>query len=238
MNAQSHSVSWGTKVIGFALQRSERKRVAIEVSPDLSVVVRAPAAAGIEPVLAAVRKKARWILRQQKYFEQFLPRTPERVFRSGETHLYLGRRYRLKVHQMADTSAVKLSGGYIHLWCRRDANQKARKLILDSWYAVAIVRLSQATLSDCLRHKLLRKISVPTIAIRKLKKRWASFTKQGRLTLNPDVIRAPRRCLEYVLTHELCHAIVPSHSPQFFKLLTRVMPDWRSRKHDLERILA
>lgn len=238
MNAQSHSVSWGSSVIGFALQRSERKRVAIEVSPDLSVVVRAPKAAGIEPVLAAVRKKARWILRQRKYFEQFLPRTPDRVFQSGETHLYLGRRYRLKVHKVAEAPLVKLSGGYIHLWCRNGASQEAKRLLLDSWYASAVARLSQATLSSCLQHRVFRNLHAPTISIRKLRKRWASITKQGRLTLNPDIVRAPRRCMEYVLTHELCHTIVPNHSAQFFKLLTRVMPDWRLRKQELESLLA
>ncbi|MBP9890317.1 MAG: M48 family metallopeptidase [Planctomycetes bacterium] len=238
MKSQVHSVSWGSNVIGFALQRSDRKRVAIEVNPDLSVVVKAPTTARIEPVLGAVRKKARWILRQRNYFEQFLPRTPERVFRSGETHLYLGRRYRLKVHESADAPLVKLSGGYIHLWCRNGASPEARKLILEAWYAAAIARLAQVTLSGCLRHRLLRAIPAPTIAVRKLKKRWASITKKGRLQLNPDVIRAPRRCLEYVLTHELCHVVVPNHSSQFFKLLTRVMPDWRSRKQDLERTLS
>jgi predicted metal-dependent hydrolase len=83
--------------IAFRLERRHRKTLAISVNPDASVVVVAPMDATLDEVLEKVRKRASWIQRQQRFFTQFRPRTLERQYLSGETHLYLGRQYKLKV---------------------------------------------------------------------------------------------------------------------------------------------
>jgi hypothetical protein len=41
-----------------------------------------------------------------------------------------------------------------------------------------------------------------------------------------------------VITHELIHLIHPHHGSAFYELLETLMPDWRSRKQRLERILS
>lgn len=71
-----------------------------------------------------------------------------------------------------------------------------------------------------------------------MKRRWGSCTAQRNLVLNADLVRASRGCIDYVITHELCHLIVLDHSRKFTSLLDRVMPDWRDRKRQLERRLA
>jgi YgjP-like, metallopeptidase domain len=60
----------------------------------------------------------------------------------------------------------------------------------------------------------------------------------GRVLLNPDLIRAPVPCIDYVITHELVHFVHPNHGPKFYKLLEALMPDWLSRKARLEQILS
>jgi predicted metal-dependent hydrolase len=57
------------------------------------------------------------------------------------------------------------------------------------------------------------------------------------MTLNVNLIRAPRRCIEYVVTHELCHLEHRDHDAKFFRLLGRLMPDWERRKRRLEASL-
>jgi predicted metal-dependent hydrolase len=47
-----------------------------------------------------------------------------------------------------------------------------------------------------------------------------------------------RACIDYVITHELTHLIHPHHGRAFYDLLEALMPDWRSRKQRLERILS
>ena len=90
-----HKINYGTKDIFFEVLRSKRKTLAIEVHPDSSVQIIAPEHSSISDIEQKVAKRANWITKQQKYFDQFLPRTPAREYVSGETHYYLGKSYRL-----------------------------------------------------------------------------------------------------------------------------------------------
>lgn len=94
--AREHIV-YGGRRIDFTVVRRRRKTLEIAVEPDASVVVTAPIDAPIEAIAGKVRKRAAWVRRQQRFFSRFLPRTPPRRYVAGETHLYLGRPYRLKV---------------------------------------------------------------------------------------------------------------------------------------------
>src|ERR1700756_180103 len=97
MKMQALELTYGDGKIAFRLERRHRKTLAISVCPDGVVEVIAPIEAPLEKVLEKVRKRAPWIPRQQRFFSQFQPRTSKREYVAGETHLYLGRQYRLKV---------------------------------------------------------------------------------------------------------------------------------------------
>jgi predicted metal-dependent hydrolase len=90
-------LSYGEGLIEFQLERRDRKTLAISVKPDLGVEVVAPVDAPMERIFDKVRKRAPWIQKQLRFYAQFQPWTPKRQYLSGETHLYLGRQYKLKV---------------------------------------------------------------------------------------------------------------------------------------------
>ena len=73
--------------------------------------------------------------------------------------------------------------------------------------------------------------------VRTMQSRWGSLSRAGTMTLNVNLVRAPRSSIEYVVTHELCHATHRDHDARFFKLLGRLMPDWKQRKQRLEAAL-
>ncbi len=114
MSPGSHKVTYGSQTIAFHVVRRDRRTLAISVLPDMSVEVVAPAAATEAAIQQRVTKRAAWILRQIQFFRQFHPKTPERGYEPGETHLYLGRRYRLRVR--ADESAtITIKGAFIEV---------------------------------------------------------------------------------------------------------------------------
>ena len=57
----------------------------------------------------------------------------------------------------------------------------------------------------------------------------------GVIYLNPELVLAPPSCIDYVVTHELCHLVHGHHGREFYALLRRAMPDWEERKRRLER---
>ena len=231
-----HSIVYGGREIVFQLLRTERTTIGIEVHPDSSVVVKAPHKVGVEQICQKVRKRARWILRQQRFFRQFVPRTPPRAYVGGETHLYLGKQYRLRVLKGADPS-VKLKHGYFYISCRTKPAPGQIKELMDAWYLAKAKQHAAESLQRCWRRVGLDEHFIPQVTLRRMSKRWGSLSSKGRISLNPDLIRAPRICLDYVITHELCHLRFHDHSPGFFELLTRAMPDWQSVKSLLEHKL-
>ena len=70
----------------------------------------------------------------------------------------------------------------------------------------------------------------------RIRTRWGSCSRGGTILLNTELIAAPVECIDYVITHELCHLRIHGHTPDFYRLLFRCMPDWRRRKARLETL--
>jgi len=238
MKAERHCVRYGEHRIDFSIVRRDRTTLEIAVEPDASVVVAAPQDAQLAAIEGKVRKRAAWIRRQQRYFVQFLPRTPDRQYVAGETHLYLGRQYRLKVvpHVQA---AVKLVRGFIVVQTHKPDRAEVTRELVEAWYRQrAQVKFAERLEINLLRFPSPDEFRPKGLIIRQLRQRWGSMSPASRLLLNRRLIEAPLDAIDYVITHELCHIAVPHHGPEFFELLDRVLPDWQKRKHRLEQKMA
>ena len=134
MSLSSGTLDYGKEQIQFSVLYSARKTLGIEVHPDCNVLVKAPVGTDPAEIQKRVFKRVRWILRQQYYFRQFDPRTPGRQFVGGETHLYLGRQFRLKIHKGSQDS-VKLVRGYFRVEFKNPPGSGRAKYLLDRWYA-------------------------------------------------------------------------------------------------------
>lgn len=232
--ASEQRIQFGSKEIVFELLYQERKSLGITVHPDRRVTVRAPLDTPFERVLELIRKRAPWILKQQSYFLSFEPLTPERKYVSGETHLYLGRQYRLKIFD-ATLDKVKLKGGFIEVHTRN--RSKTKELVLE-WYKKHAEEKFREIADPWI--ELFKKYGVEPsqVVIKQMDMRWGSCTPKGKIILNTELIKAPKGCIEYVIVHELCHLIHHNHSAAFFELQTKEMVDWVKWKERLERVLA
>src|SRR5690606_17764935 len=133
MTPELHCLQYGEQEIRYEIVRRPRKTLEIAVEPDASVMIAAPEDATLEAIEAKLRKRAAWVTRQQRYFFQFLPRTPERRFIAGESHLYLGRQYRLKVVPHIQ-EGVKLLRGFIVVQTHRPNSPEVTRGLVEAWY--------------------------------------------------------------------------------------------------------
>jgi len=237
VSASRGSVEYGKEKISFAVVYADRKTLEIAVHPDSTVVVKAPRGTLLEDIRKRVAKRALWIRRQIAHFRKFEPHTPARRYVGGETHLYLGRQYRLKIKKQR-TEEVKLKGAYFYVITPDPDNTQKVKNLLEEWYKVHARRIFSQRLEECyLRAKKLN-VPFPDIRLRKMSKRWGSCSKSGHILLNAALVKASVYCIDYVIMHELCHLKVHTHNNGYFKLLSKYMPDWEKRKERLERILV
>jgi predicted metal-dependent hydrolase len=229
--------TYASHVLSYSVRFSDRRTLSISVQPDCSIEAIAPLGTPDAEIQSRLKKRGAWVLRQQRYFEQFRPRTPERRYVGGETHLYLGRQYRLE-RIYARSEGVKVRGGHLCVSVIRGTkSERVRTLVLDWYRKRAKLKLKERF--EAVRSKFATRIShTPELLLRPLKQRWGSHTPAGRIILNYDLIRAPTSCIDYVIAHELAHVVHRNHDAAFYGLLDQVMHDWQKREEILERLLS
>jgi len=234
-DGRNHSIQFGSRQIPYTLHRAERKRMRIVVSPELRVDVFSPKTADDEQVRKALIKKVAWISRKLDALEDYHPLPSPKKYISGETVVYLGRQYRLKIENGLKQPA-KLMGRFLWVWIKDRKDTTSAKQAVEAWYRIsshaALGRYMDRCYTIASRHGVLQ----PVMTIRAMKRRWGSCSRLGRITLNINLIQVPIHCIEYVIMHELCHLKHHNHSKAFYSLLTRCQPDWRWRKEALDLI--
>jgi len=230
-------ITYGNSTIEYTLSFSHRKTLGIKVYPDKSVKVIAPINTTLEKVSEKVYSKAAWIINQQDFFLSFHPITPPRKFVSGETHLYLGKQYRLKVIPSNDEK-VKLQGGNINVFTKQKTNKARIEKQLKEWYKTKATNHFSKMFDALLPIATTLTNTIPTLDYKWLNKRWGSCSEKGVILLNFELIKTPKKCIEYVLIHEICHLAHLNHSTAFYQLLEKHALNWQQTKNELEHLMV
>lgn len=227
------SITYGSTLIEYEIEYAQRKTLGITVHPDGSVTLKAPVDATLEDIQKKVRHRAAWILRQRRYFESFGTPTTERQYIGGESHLYLGRQYMLRIKE-GEVNQVHYQNNILEIECQ---NKEEAGKVLQEWYRerakIKFAEYAQPIIEQFTAYGVRPK----SMTVRKMEKRWGYCTPEGNIFLNPRLIGAPRCCIEYVITHELCHLVYRNHTKEFYALLSREMPHWERWKNKLEKMM-
>lgn len=219
----------------YHLTREKRKTISLTVFPNQSVSVKAPRYATNKKITEFLRKKFRWVLKQQRYFANFKPATTKEYI-SGETFRYLGKNYKLLVSEAEEQDHVSLQHGTLTIFSFYPKNRLYTRKLLHSWYLEKAEKQFAERLDACI-DKYEIKIK-PSLTIRQMKSRWGSYSrKTDRICLNLKLIEASKYQIDYVLTHELCHIDHMAHNKVFYRLLNKRQPNWKSIKAELEQSL-
>lgn len=227
---------FGNERIEYRVRRTlRRKTIALSYGFD-GLEVLAPQDLSEEALDSHVRGKARWILTKRAALNDIGGEQPPREFCSGESYLYLGRQYRLKVVEDGRTLHIgtKLRGRFLVTQVRPEIRIEHRpdevRRHLQSWYeAHALAKLRERSLlyAERLGER------APSIYLRNQQKRWGSCDKDGVLRFNWRIVMAPIPLLDYVVAHEICHRIEHNHSHRFWRLLETIYPDMESARSRL-----
>jgi predicted metal-dependent hydrolase len=110
-----------------------------------------------------------------------------------------------------------------------------QRLVL-AWYRERACQVFAHRLAVLRRDPRIAALGRPgTLGVRRMRRRWGSCFRDGRITLNIELLAEPLPLVDYVIVHELCHLREHNHSPRFYRLMDEVMPDWRTRREALRR---
>lgn len=231
------TLRYGARTAEYDVHETARltAKLRIHVEPDGGLTVEAPVGTPEEKIRTGVQKRARWIMDHIDRFEGYRQHALARDYSSGETHFYLGRRYKLKViTEPGARRSLRLVAGRLEVTAPKGDASDVR-LALQGWYRER-ARAYFASRITRMAAELPWVTTVPPIKLLTMKRYWGSCSPKGAITLNPALIKAPVHCVEYVLLHELCHIAEHNHSPRFYALLDRHMADWRAAKDELDSL--
>ena len=224
------------RVSGMVVQivRKDIKNLHLGVyPPNGRVRVAAPLAVSDAAVRLAVIGKLGWIRKQQaKFVAQ--PRQSEREMVSGESHYFLGRRYRLRVIEHHGAAKVNLRGNSsIDLYTRKGSRGDEREQVLQRWYRAQLKALIPPLLH---KWQLVLGVRVAGWGVKKMKTKWGSCNSNDRrIWLNLELAKKPVQCLEYIVFHEIVHLLERRHNDRFHALIDQFMPKWRLYREELNR---
>ena len=229
-----HRLQIGHEEIDITYTLTRRRSMSIIVRPNLSVEVKAPLRASVPRLIKELESKAGWIQKHREKFKGKAGVAPPKQYIDGEVFSYLGNKYILQIIN-SKTSFVTVNGTKLEVHCRAKS-PRAIRAQLGFWYNERALEVFAERLSICLQYTALLKLPKHRVLnVKKMKRRWGSCAANRTITLNPELVAAPLECIDYVITHELCHLREHNHSPRYYKLLTTAMPGWKAYKELLNK---
>ena len=198
------------------------EEVAVVVSDRRSMTLRFDAMRGLElrmprtmkeaEALAFVLSKKQWVTRQIQraaaHAAQFPPPAPGEIWWRGEP---------LRLVHEPGIRQVERGEGV----CRVDFHRAEAQL--RAGLRADLVRRIEACIAE----------AVPEgprplgIQIRRMKSRWGSCSRDGRMRFNEALGHLDDRCVRYVVCHELAHLVHFNHSAAFYAYLGQILPTHR-----------
>ncbi len=208
--------------IEFTYSKSKRRTASLFVERDGSVSLIVPEELELLEIEEIVEKKKSWIYRSLAEWQDLNASRIDREFVSGETFLYLGRNYKLKVASGLMSDLILKDG---HFLIKEQKLHKCNE-VFKTFYR----NKGRAKLKERINY-FQGKVGVKAkdIKVMELGHRWASCTPDGNLNFHWKCIMAPLSILDYIVVHELCHLHHPNHTDAFWNAVDKILPDYRKR---------
>jgi len=201
--------------------RSRRRTIALVITTEAHLIVRAPMKASEKMIDDLIREKQDWIQKTVAKMKQ-RPKAVVHAYEEGEIFWFLGRAYPLhfvddgrSVIERTDRLCVSRSlqpdiRHHLKHWYRKEAEKEIR--------------------SRCMWFSMTTGYSPASVRISDARQRWGSCASTGGLNFSWRLIQAPLEIVDYVIVHELVHLRQHDHSRLFWAKVQELMPDYERRR--------
>jgi len=202
--------------------RTKRKTIALEVTDNATLIVRAPLRVSESTIRAVIQKHYNWIIKKKKEVEARDPKVRAKEFVNGEGFLYLGKYYKLQIME-DQIEPLKFENAF---YLSKKALPQAEKVFIEWYKKEALEKITK-------RVQFYAKMggyNYSRINITNAQRRWGSCSSKGNLNFSWRLIMAPLSVIDYVVVHELVHLEEKNHGKAFWTKVRILMPDYQ--KHE------
>ena len=214
--------------------RKDIKNMHLAVYPPSGRVrLSAPLQTDLEVIRLFAISKLGWIKKHIKNFKA-QPRETKRIFKSGESHFFMGNRYILEIKKGAQKNYVELDGKKLNLFIKENVSLEKREIILREWYRKQLKQILPELIQ---KWEKIVGVETNEWAVKLMRTKWGACNiEKKRIWINLELAKKPVICLEYIIVHELVHLLERNHNDHFIKLMDTFMPKWRFHRDELNRL--
>jgi predicted metal-dependent hydrolase len=203
----------------YRLVRSKRKSVALVVTTDATLVVRAPLRTSLSYIERLLEERAEWIHRAMRRM-QSRPQPIAHRYVEGEVFLYLGEAYPLRVVPTQKKNKKKKLFFEDAFILNSTQHHRAHDLFV-AWYKAEAKKRITERVAWWAGHA---ELTYASVKINSAKGRWGSCSVKGNLNFSWRLIMAPLSVIDYVVVHELAHLTHKNHSKAFWHSVMSLYP--------------
>lgn len=202
--------------------RSKRRTLALQITPQGELIVRAPLKISEKYIENFICKQADWIAKHRAEKKKNAPKKIE----EGEKFWLWGKEYQL-------TFGVKPAFVFtgekfeIHPVYRKNPEKVFAEFYKKELRKILPKRIENYEKIMCLKAR--------NIKITSAERRWGSCNVRGNLSFGWRLAMLPPEIADYVIVHELAHLAELNHSPAFWKVVEKILPDYKIRRKWLRK---
>ena len=203
------------------LIRAKRRTIALILERDGSLTVRAPKRATLQDIHGFIQEKEKWIERSREKLKAIVT-GPKKEFADGETFLFLGKEYELRLVP-SQRQTLHFNSGF-----KLKASARPRgEAVFTAWYKSQALTVFTERVTH---YANLHGFSPRQVKVTSAKTRWGSCSANGTINFTWRLVMAPLEVIDYVVIHELVHLRVKNHSPRFWKLVESLCPELKRHR--------
>jgi predicted metal-dependent hydrolase len=150
--------------------------------------------------------KASWILKKQREYKEITSEIIKPTFEEGSTLPYLGKNYPIKILRDQSEYTIKFLDGKFTVGIKSLAHTNNLQTIIRKLYEDWLMEKAESIFRQKVRHYSKKLgLLVRRVIVKRLRNRWGSMTKEGRINLNVNLLKAPNDVIDYIILHEICH---------------------------------
>lgn len=215
-------------LVAYTIKRSQRRRAISILVDEEGVRVGAPWEATHNAIERLLREHSAWVLKKLQEWQ--VRRAPPRRWADGEPLMLLGLPFTLKL--LPAPAAVHVRDSHLCVGLPARHEHTVARQVHDWLQAQALACFEERVRHYC---KVLKIEATPKVLLSSARTRWGSCHTSGRIHLNWRLVQMPARLLDYVVAHEVAHLLEMNHSPRFWRIVGKLVPDYSACRKELRR---